>query len=88
MVQAFGYALTNHDGGHLRGILRLGGLAYPINIAAMMTMKSAANSPHTGGLLIVSFSNLAILAAVLRSAMSALKDSISPAFVHLALSPS
>ncbi len=47
MVQVFGYALTKHDGGHLRGILTLGGLAYLIRIAAMMTIKSAANSPYT-----------------------------------------
>ena len=39
--------LTKSDGGHLRGILTLGGLAYLIRIAAMMTMKSAANSPYT-----------------------------------------
>ena len=47
MVQAFGYALIKDDGGHLRGILILGGLAYLIRIAAMMTIKSATNSPHT-----------------------------------------
>jgi len=87
MVQVFGYALTKHDGGHLRGILTLGGPAWPIDIAAMMTMKSAANSPYTWGLLIVSFRNLARLAAVLRPAKSALKDYISPTFVHLALGP-
>ena len=39
--------LTKSDGGHLRGILTLGGLAYLIRIAAMMTMKSAANSFYT-----------------------------------------
>ena len=80
--------ITKSDGGHLRGILTLGGLAYLIRIAAMMTMKSAANRPYTGGLLIVSFRSLAILAAILRPVMSALKDYISPTFVHLTPGPS
>ena len=29
MVQAFGYALTKHDGGNLKGILNLGGPQFP-----------------------------------------------------------
>ena len=74
--------LTKSDGGHLRGILNLGGLSLPHRHCRYNDNEETLKQPLYLRYVDRRGQKLGLLAAVSRPVKSALKEYISPAFAH------
>ena len=86
MAEAFGYALTKIDGGHLKGALSFGGSINCIPYSCPFTIERAAISSKLDGLLMSAVRPLAALFGLIPATLAP-KELVLPSFTHLTLGP-
>jgi hypothetical protein len=88
MVQVFGYALTKHDGGHLRGILTPWRPCLPHQHCRHDDNEERGKQPSYLRSVDSLVQELGTFGGCFKTREVSGKEYISPTFVHLALGPS